>query len=129
LVRFAPGFESDEEMTDYRLSRATRDALRKGRSSAGNPVQYYVDYLSGIVRGDFGRSIVFGQPVGLLIRQRAVTTLATVALGLFFGWVAALVAAMTAAMSRWSGAELTLTLASSSLASVPSAIVATFCVL
>ena len=128
LVRFAPGFESDEQSLDPRLSRETLTALRKDRPSAGNPARYYLDYLAGLLRGEAGRSVVFAQPVGALIRNRAGTTLTTVAFGFSTGWAAALLSAAGAALTRRTVAALAFTFASSWMVSIPSAVLATLCV-
>jgi peptide/nickel transport system permease protein len=129
LVRFAPGFESDEQILDPRLSRETLAALRKERAGAGNPFRYYAGYLAGLARGDAGRSVIFGQPVGALIRNRFGKTFRTVGLGLSMGWTAALLCAAAAALTRRTFAALIFTLASSSLVSTPAAVLASLCVL
>ena len=122
LVRFAPGFFSSEESLDYRLSRDTLAALRNERAGGSNPLRFFVDYSTSLLRGQAGRSVVFGRPVNELIRQRAPVTLATVAYGLIFGWVIAVLVATMSALSRWRPLAFACTFTGSSLAALPAAV-------
>jgi peptide/nickel transport system permease protein len=129
LVRFAPGFFSSEESLDYRLDPSTLAAIRHERAPGSNPLRFFIDYSSGLLRGQAGRSVVFGQPVNELIRRRAPVTLATVGWGLALGWTVAVLAATISALIRWSPLSYAFTFAGSSLAALPAVMLATFCVL
>ena len=65
-----PASGSDERALDARLSAETRDSIRREQDQGRNPVEFYSRFLTGILRGDAGRSLVFSQPVGRLIRER-----------------------------------------------------------
>src|SRR5258708_3531068 len=124
LVRLAPGFGIEEQALDARLSAETREALEGRHAGERNPLVYYAHFLAGLVHGDAGRSVVFGQPVRDLIRDRAATTMAAVAAGLAVGWCAAVLLGLAVALSRSAMAILPAFAVSGSLLSVPSAVLA-----
>jgi peptide/nickel transport system permease protein len=82
-----------------------------------------------MLRGDAGRSIVFGQPVGQLIRERAPATIQSVAVGLSCGWIAALLFAVAAVVNRRPALTLAATALSGTMLSIPAAVLATLCLL
>src|SRR5690349_18068524 len=92
LVRLAPGFDADERLLDARLSAASRDAIAADRSAGSNVWHYYRDYLAGLARGDFGRSISLGRPVRELLSERLASTLHAIGAGLALAWLAAMFA-------------------------------------
>ena len=128
LMRLAPGFGSSEQELNPQFSATTLEALRR-EHRVPNLFVFYVHYLTGLLHGDAGYSLTFSQPVGRLIAERAPATLRAVAEGLTFGWLAAVLFAAAAALSG----RLTVVLAaitfSGSLLSVPSAVLATICLL
>jgi peptide/nickel transport system permease protein len=128
LIRIAPGFGVDERALDPRLSARTHTALEREHSGERNPVTFYVRFLSALLHGDAGRSTVFGQPVAVLIRERAPTTIRTVSTGLALGWSTAVLLAVAGVLSG-RGAALTAFGLSGALLSVPSALLATVCLL
>src|SRR5438270_4804260 len=77
LVRFAPGFGVDERALDVRLSAQSRKELAGEHEGERNPFAFYLHFLTGVLRGDAGRSVVFGEPVGPLIRERLPRTIYT----------------------------------------------------
>ena len=127
LVRLAPGFGIDERALDPRLSAESRAAIESEHAAEQNPLRFYGHFLSGMVRGDAGRSLVFGQPVGQLIRERAPATIQSVAIGLSCGWIAALLFAVTAAVNRRAALTLAATALSGALLSIPAAVLAAIC--
>ncbi len=129
LVRLAPGFGIAEQALDPRLSAQTRAALERRNVGERNPLVYYAHFLAGLFHGDAGRSIVFGQPVQKLIRDRAGTTIFAVAAGLSGGWLAAVLLGLAVALSRNATAILPAFALSGSLLSMPSAVLATVCLL
>jgi peptide/nickel transport system permease protein len=129
LVRLAPGFGLDERSLDTRLSADSVRAIQREHLSERNPLTFYVRFLSGLFRGDAGHSAVFAQPVGSLIRERAPRTLETVLAGLAYGWSAAILLATVAAVSGRATAVLPVMAVSGSLLSIPSAVLATICLL
>jgi ABC-type dipeptide/oligopeptide/nickel transport system permease component len=80
LVRLAPGFGLDERSLDARFSADSLKVIKREYSTERGPLAFYVRFLSSILRGEAGRSVVFAQPVGSLIRERAPQTLRTQAL-------------------------------------------------
>src|SRR5262249_22017868 len=118
-----------EQTLDPRLSARSVEALNRARRGESDPLRFYAHYVGALLRGDAGRSSVFGQPVLHLIRERAPTTVRSVGSGLTIGWAAAILLATVAAMGRWSPAVLGLTLFSGLLVSMPSAVLATACLL
>lgn len=129
LIRMAPGFGVDERMLDPRFSARSLEALAREHATERNPLAYYVRYLTGLLHGDAGRSVVFGQPVAALIRQRLPATLRSVLLGLALGWGAAILFAAAGAASGKAAAALGGLAISGMLLSVPSAVLAMVCLL
>jgi peptide/nickel transport system permease protein len=129
LVRLAPGFGVDERSLDARFSAPTLASIARANERERNPLTFYLGFLEGLFHGDLGRSAVFGQPVGPLIRERAPTTIRTVLEGLILGWCAALVLATAAAVSRRAVVLAVAMAFSGSLLSIPSALLATVCLL
>jgi peptide/nickel transport system permease protein len=129
LVRMAPGFGLDERLLDTRLSADSVRAIQREHLSERNPLTFYVRFLGGLLRGDAGHSAVFAQPVGSLIRERAPQTLKTVLAGLVYGWSAAILLATVATSSGRATAVLPAMAVSGSLLSIPSAVLATICLL
>ena len=84
-------------------------------------------FLARMIRGDLGQSLVFGQPVALLIAERAPTTVRTVAAGLALGWASAFLFAAAAALRRRAGTILLGMAVGGALLSIPSAVLATVC--
>src|SRR5262249_45680615 len=86
-------------------------------------------FLSKLARGDAGHSVVFNEHVGALIRERAPVTLVSVGEGLIAGWAAALALASAAALIGRRAILLTTLAFNGALLSIPSAVLATLCVL
>src|SRR5215831_15561744 len=86
LARFAPGFGVDEFALDARLSAESIRALERQHGGEENLFAFYRRYLGGLLHGDAGRSVVFGQPVGQLLYERAPVTIHSVLAGLAIGW-------------------------------------------
>ena len=129
LVRLAPGFGIAEQALDPRLSAQTRVALEGRHVGERNPLVFYAHFLAGLFHGDAGHSVVFGQPVRNLIRDRAGTTIVAVAAGLVVGWCAAVLLGLAVALSRNATAMFPAFAFSGSLLSMPSAVLATVCLL
>ncbi len=124
LVRLAPGFGIDEEALDPRLSAQSIQALERQHVGERNPLTFYGRYLGGLLRGDAGRSVVFGKPIGPLLKERAPATIHAVVGGLAIGWIAAILFATAGALS---GRVATVLVATA--ISIPSAVLATLCLL
>lgn len=73
LTRVAPG----SVVADLVASGASQETIARERARLGldRPLlEQYVTWLSHAVRLDFGESLMFGRPVGELVRQRAANT-------------------------------------------------------
>ncbi len=100
LICLAPGTGVDERELDSRFSAESIRHIRDSRGSQTEVFAFYVRYLAGIARGDFGRSQSFDLPVKGLLADRFPVTVRSVVAGLLWGWLAALLLAFSAAMVR-----------------------------
>jgi peptide/nickel transport system permease protein len=129
LVRLAPGFDVDEQELDPHLSVASVQALRAARRQDRNILRFYLSYMNRLAHGDLGTSLSLSQPVRILLRDRAPTTLRLLALGLAMAWAAALALALSAARLRLAGYDAAGTLLSGTLLCLPAAVLALLSVL
>jgi len=124
LIRFAPGFDSDEQQLDSRLSSESIEALRQQRAAQGNVLEFYAGFLGSAVYGDFGQSQTLNRPVRELVAERVPVTLKLMGYGLLVGWSLALLFAATATMARIVAWDLTTTALAGLFLCVPSAVLA-----
>jgi peptide/nickel transport system permease protein len=131
LVRFAPGFGIDERALDARYSSGSRQTLQRERDrlTQAGPMTFYAEFISGLLRGDVGISTLYQRAVRDLVAERAGRTVRSVAGGLTLGWLVGLVLAIMAGRFRHPAAPVAAALISSSLLSVPSAVLAVICLL
>jgi peptide/nickel transport system permease protein len=129
LVRFAPGFDADENQLDPRLNAASVRALREARHSQHNIGLFYYRSLIGAVHGDLGTSISLGQPVATLLRQRVPLTLRLVSLGLLMSWSVSMAMALSAACWRVPSYDAVTTIVSGTFLCIPAAVLALLSVL
>lgn len=129
LVRFAPGFDTDESQLDPHLNSASIQALRETRAEQNNIVRFYFHSLRRAFKGDLGTSISLGQPVSALLRERAPLTVRLVALGLLLSWAGTLAMALSAAWLRVSAYDALSTMISGTLLCIPAAVLALLSVL
>jgi peptide/nickel transport system permease protein len=100
LVRFAPGFDTDQQQLDPRLSPESLQALHESHRSEKNLLQFYSTYLKRALSGDLGVSRSLNQPVASLLRDRLPITLRLIVNGLALGWAFALGFAFSTAFPR-----------------------------
>ena len=124
LVRFGPGFESDEQQLDPQLSAQSIEALHHSHAEERNLLSYYGRYLARMATGDFGVSRSLARPVAQLLSERAKVTVQFMAAGLLGGWVLGLALAVPAAACRAPLFDLASTAFSSIFLCVPSAVLA-----
>jgi peptide/nickel transport system permease protein len=124
LVRFAPGYGTDERELDPRLSPASREAIRNEHRLHSNLLAYYGSYLVHAAHGDLGRSAWLDAPIAGLLKERFPVTLRSVVLGVLTAWTAAAFLALAALFSRGWLLDLAGTLASGALIALPAAVVA-----
>lgn len=98
LLRYGPGFQTDERDLDQRYSSTTLAALHHTRDGEQNIARFYASYLKAALHGDFGVSTSFQQPVGQLIAARAPATLKLIGSGLAVGWIPGLLLGMASAL-------------------------------
>jgi peptide/nickel transport system permease protein len=116
LVRIAPGYGTDEEELDSRLSRESMLALRQSQSSDNSLAGFYARYWSQLLHGDLGVSQTLHEPVRQILAERLPETLKSVSLGLPL----AIVAVMAQARAVDVGASLLATV----FLCIPAAVVA-----
>src|ERR1700758_5182285 len=97
LVRLAPGFDVDEAQLDPHLNSESVRALRQARLEQHNIFRFYFHSLQRAAHGDLGTSISLGQPVSMLLRERAPLTMRLVGIGLLLSWAGALAFSLSAA--------------------------------
>ena len=124
LVRLGPGFGVDERELDSRLSAASQQAIRTERAKDSNIALFYVRYVAGFVRGDFGFSRSLNRPVAELLRQRLPLTLASLSFGVLGGATLGLALALLTVWWRAPGAAFVPALLSGLCLAAPAAIVA-----
>lgn len=128
LLRFGPGFGTDERELDFRLSNQSIEELKK---SSGNQdvIRSYFQYLRDVANGDLGFSRSLNRPVGELIQQRYTTSVRILIFGLAAGWLSAFLFAATGAVLQAPSIPLTGTLSGAAILCVPSALLAYLCYL
>jgi len=78
-LHLAPGSPETLLARGHSVTPQTLVALREEFNLNDPLVTQYVKWLTGVVQGDFGRSLQFRQPVGPLVASRLPTTLSLVA--------------------------------------------------
>ena len=124
LVRFSPGFGTDEQQLDSRLNSSSLQALHQSHVAEQNIGRFYLKYLVGIASGNLGRSHSLGQPVRALLRDRFPATLRLVTMGLGLGWLLALAFAVSAVMLRIKAYSVLAVAISGGFLCIPAAVLA-----
>ena len=100
-LRWVPGDAVDSTLTH---AGVPADAIAARRAALGlnDPLwQQYVDYVAGLPRGDWGDSLISGQPVSELIWQNAGSTAALAAGALLVAVVLGVTLGILAGTVRW----------------------------
>jgi peptide/nickel transport system permease protein len=129
LVRLAPGFDVDEQQLDPHLNSESIRALRHARLEQDNIFRFYFHSLQRAAHGDLGTSISLGQPVIVLLRERAPLTLRLVGIGLLLSWAVAMALALSAARLRVTAYDAMTTVISGTFLCIPAAVLALLSVL
>jgi peptide/nickel transport system permease protein len=114
----------DERELDSRLSAESQQAIRSEHAQDNNIALFYVRYLAGFVRGDFGFSRSLNRPVGELLKERLPSTMVSLAWGVFTGVSLGLAMALGTVWWRTRGADLAPALLSGLLLAAPAAVIA-----
>jgi peptide/nickel transport system permease protein len=129
LARLAPGFDVDEQQLDPHLNSESIRALRQARMEQHNIFSFYFHSLQRAAHGDLGTSISLGQPVSVLLRERAPLTMRLVGIGLLLSWAVALALALSAAWLRVTAYDALTTAISGMFLCIPAAVLALLSVL
>src|SRR5438309_2176567 len=129
VVLLAPGFDADEAQLDPPLSSKSIQALLQTRLDQHNIFRFYFHSLQRAAHGDLGTSISLGQPVSVLLRERAPLTLRLVGIGLLLSWAVAMALALSAAWLRVSAYDALTTAISGTFLCIPAAVLALLSVL
>jgi peptide/nickel transport system permease protein len=124
LLHLAPGSFVDRLRLDPGIPTSTVDALVNQYGLDQPWYRQYVSWLGGALRGDFGISLAFRRPVGDLLSEAAVYTLALAGTALVFSSLFGLVVAVLAVYRP--GGKLDRILSGSALtaASIPTLVLA-----
>lgn len=124
LVRYSPGYGTDERELDPRLSQTSMRWIRSQHQQNSNLIRYYGEYLRAGVHGDFGNSESLHRPIAQLLAERFRVTLRSVSLAVLVAWSAAFALATLSWLSGGWLFDLSCTLVTGFLLSLPAAIVA-----
>jgi peptide/nickel transport system permease protein len=124
LVRYAPGFGTDERQLDARLSRESIQVIRTESSAEQSIASYYVGWLRKMSHGDLGVSRTMRRPVGQLLMERGGVTLRIVTEGLATAWLVAVSLVVTTWVMHSTQLEKAFTMAGSLLLCLPAGAVA-----
>lgn len=122
LVRWAPGFDTDERELDPRLGATALEAVRRERAAERDVVAFYTRHLRGMLSGEFGESRALGAPVRDLLADRLPVTARLAAMGLAAGWLAGLASAAAAGLVRIPGSGALASVLAALASSVPVAL-------
>ncbi len=100
MVRFSPGFATDERELDPRLSETSRLAIEKERAANGDAAILAHRFGRVVLHGDLGESPSLKRPIGQLLRERLPVTAEIMAIGVIGGWALAFTLATWSVLSR-----------------------------
>ena len=119
LVEVAPGDPFDT-LREPGVSPRTAIRLHEAFGADRPFLDRYVDWLEGLLHGDFGNSWSYRQPAAGLIREAALNTLTLAGPALILQFALGLAAGFVAARSRGGFADRGMSAAAAALYSVPS---------
>jgi ABC-type dipeptide/oligopeptide/nickel transport system permease component len=131
LVRLAPGYFSNPELLDPRLSSMAATQAAELRAASGNPVMQSLGLDLNLLRGKLGVSRYYQIPVSELLQPRWPVTLRLLGGGLGFAWLAASIALIPSFLNKRAGrnrAERLLLVPAVLLIAVPSGAMAALAV-
>jgi peptide/nickel transport system permease protein len=124
LVRYAPGFGTDERQLDARLSGESIEAIRREMAGEQNVAAYFVDAVQKLKQGDLGTSRAFHRPVRDLLTERGWVTIHLLGAGLGVAWAAAILVVMASWLSGSAALARTSSLGSGMLLCLPAGAIA-----
>jgi peptide/nickel transport system permease protein len=114
----------DERELDPRLNQASIEWIRSQHQRDSGLVRYYGKYLGAAVRGDFGSSESLHRPISQLLAERFHVTLRSVSLAVITAWSAAFALATLSWLFGGWLFDLSCTLISGFMLSLPAAVIA-----
>jgi len=87
-------------------------------------VQRYLQWMGGMARGDFGRSLASGEPVGTLLLQRLPTTASLTVVAVLLALLLGVPLGVMAGITPHAGVDRAITLLSTAAVAVPNYVVA-----
>jgi len=127
LVRFAPGYFSDDREIDARYAQVARSEIESQMDQQRSLTQVAVNELKSWLNGDFGESRQFHTPVAALVKERDQVSALLLVRGLGCGWLLALSVALPVSSLR--NGRFLWSLPFTILLSIPTAAMATACIL
>lgn len=127
LVRFAPGFFSDDREMDAKYARVAQSEITADTERQQSIRLIAIHEVKSWLKGDFGQSRQFHVPVAELVGSRLRVSGLLLAEGIGWGWLLAICTALPVSCLRKGGSlwGLPFTI----LLSVPTAAMATACIL
>ena len=129
LLRFAPGADVDEREMSGQLSNESIEQIREEQARRHSLSGFFSQYVAALLSGRMLASESFGDRLDSVIKERFETSAHTVLIGLMLGWAAALLLAIVVSGSHAASAIAAATVTNAVMLSVPSALVAFFCLL
>ncbi|MGA9564576.1 MAG: ABC transporter permease [Candidatus Korobacteraceae bacterium] len=129
MIRYSPGFGTDERQLDPRLNRQSIEAIRSASAGEQNIAVYYLRSMHRLLLGDLGISRSLHHPVKDLLAERSLVTLRMVGLGLAIAWTAAILLVVLTWLLRAERLETLCTVASGLLLCIPAGAMAILLVL
>ena len=99
LVRIAPGDPAEVRLGDY-ATKESVEALRKEMGLDKSMWAQYLETLKGLLRGDFGRSMINGRPISEEIKRSIPYTLELTLMGIIFGAIIGIPTGVYTAIKR-----------------------------
>jgi ABC-type dipeptide/oligopeptide/nickel transport system permease component len=99
LIRVAPGDPAEVRLGDY-ASKEAVEALRKDMGIDKSMWAQYLDTLKGLLRGNFGRSMVNGRPISADLKRSIPYTLELTLVGIVFGVIFGIPTGVYTALKR-----------------------------
>ena len=86
LTRMMPGDVIDQLLLEQAADAQARQQMEEQLGLNKSLTQQYLDYLAGVVRGDFGSSLLNHRPVFDMISERVNITIELAALSMLIAW-------------------------------------------
>jgi len=119
LVRYAPGFGSDERQLDARLSSESLAAIRNETADERGIATYYAGYWRRVWHGDLGTSRSLNRPVRELLAERVGVTCRLGGKAMLSAWLAAALLVCASSLGRAPALSLAATVFSGALLCLP----------